>query len=272
MKRVPLVVANWKMNHTASQAAEFAQRLRPLLAPFAREIGTALEVAIAPAYPALDRLGQALAGSGIVLAAQDVHEASAGAFTGEVALPMLEELGCRFVLIGHSERRQHFGDDDARVLAKLERLLASDVCAVLCVGETLAEREAGAVASVLARQLGDPIHRVAASGQAPERALVVAYEPIWAIGTGRVATPELARAAHGEIRRLLVAGLGEGDQGGRGGERVRILYGGSLKPANARSLFEQPDVDGALVGGASLDPGDFSSIVSTCRETQLERS
>ncbi len=266
MRRVPLVVANWKMNHTASQAAGFAGRLRPLLAPFAGELGRRLEVAIAPAFPALERLGQALAGSGIALAAQDVHEAAAGAFTGEVALSMLEDLGCRHVLIGHSERRQLFGDDDARVLAKLERLLTSEVCAVLCVGETLAEREAGAVTSVLARQLIEPIRRVAASGRPPERALVVAYEPVWAIGTGRVATPELARAAHGEIRRLLVAGLGPA------GERVRILYGGSLKPANARSLLEQPDVDGALVGGASLDPGDFSSIVSICRETQLERT
>ncbi len=266
MKRVPLVVANWKMNHTATQAAEFASRLRPLLAPFAGEIGVRFEVAIAPAFPALDRLGKALAGTGVVLAAQDLHEAPSGAFTGEVALSMLEDLGCRYVLVGHSERRQLFGDSEARILAKLERLLASDVGAVLCVGETLAEREAGAVANVLERQLVEPIRRVAASSRPPERALVVAYEPVWAIGTGRVATPELARAAHGEIRRLLVEGLGQG------GERVRILYGGSLKPTNARSLLAQPDVDGALVGGASLDPGDFSSIVSTCRETQLERS
>lgn len=266
MKRVPLVVANWKMNHTARSAAEFEARLRPLLAPFADQIGARFEVAIAPAFPALDRLGRLLAGSGIALAAQDVHEAESGAYTGEVSLAMLADLDCRFVLIGHSERRQLFAEGDDRVLAKLDRLLSSDVAALLCVGETLAEREGDLLEHVLARQLEEPIRRVAAASRPPEQALVVAYEPVWAIGTGRVATPDLARAAHAEIRRLLVAGLGPA------GDRVRILYGGSLKPANARSLLEQPDIDGALVGGASLDPVDFSSIVSICRETQLERS
>jgi triosephosphate isomerase (TIM) len=266
MKPVPLVVANWKMNHTATRAAEFADRLRPLLAPIAGELGSRFEVAIAPAFPALERLGRALAGSGVSLAAQNLHEASAGAFTGEVSLAMLEDLDCRFVLVGHSERRQSFGESDQRIAAKLERVLPSKLCAVLCIGETLAEREAGALASVLERQLADPIRLVAASGRPPGDSLVVAYEPVWAIGTGRVATPDLAQAAHAEIRRRLISRLGQG------GEQVRILYGGSVKPANARSLLEQPDVDGALVGGASLDPGDFSSIVSTCRETQLERS
>lgn len=266
MRRVPLVVANWKMNHTARAAEEFAAALRPLIAPFADEIGSRLEVAIAPAFPALDRLGQALSGSGIALAAQNVHEADSGAFTGEVSLAMLADLGCRLVLIGHSERRHLFGETDERVLAKLDRLLASELGAILCVGETLAEREGGQLGRVLARQLEEPIRRVAASARPPERSLVVAYEPVWAIGTGRVATPDLARAAHAEIRSHLVAGLGPA------GERVRILYGGSLKPANARSLLEQPDIDGALVGGASLDPVDFSSLVSICRETQRERS
>ena len=266
MRRIPLVVGNWKMNHTATQAAEFANQLRPQLAPFAAEIGSRLEVALAPAYPALERLGEALTGSGVVLAAQNLHESASGAFTGEVSLAMLEDLSCRYVLIGHSERRHSFGDSDLRITAKLERVLPSSVCAVLCIGETLAERDAGAVAEVLERQLAPPIRRVAESGLPAGASFVVAYEPVWAIGTGRVATPDLAQAAHAQIRRLLVAGLG------KEGERVRILYGGSLKPANARSLLEQPDVDGALVGGASLDPNDFSSIVSTCRETQLERS
>lgn len=265
MKRVPLVLGNWKMNHTASRAAEFASQLRPRLAPFAAEIGSRIEVAIAPAFPALERLAHALVGSGIALAAQNLHEAAAGAFTGEVSLAMLEDLGCRYVLIGHSERRQSFGDTDLRIAAKLERVLPSRVCAVVCVGETLAEREAGHVEAVLERQLEVPIQSVARSGRPAGASFVVAYEPVWAIGTGRVATPELAEAAHAQIRRRLVSGLGpEGD-------RVRILYGGSLKPENARSLLERPDVDGALVGGASLDPNDFSSIVSTCRETHLER-
>ena len=268
MSRVPLVVANWKMNHTARDAAEFAERLRPLLTPFARELGSRLEVAIAPAFPALDRLGRALENSGVALAAQNLHEASSGAFTGEVSLAMLEDLGCRYVLVGHSERRQSFGESDERIAAKLERVLASDVRPILCVGETLAERDGGAVGRVLARQLEAPIRLCAAAlaKSAPQAAspLVVAYEPIWAIGTGRVATPEAAQTAHAEIRRLLVEGLGEA------GMRTRILYGGSLKPSNARSLLEQPDIDGALVGGASLDPNDFASIVSTCLETRLE--
>lgn len=268
MRRVPLVVANWKMNQTASEAARFAERLRPLLASVADALGSGVEVAIAPAFPALDRLGRALEKTGIALAAQNLHEAASGAFTGEVSAAMLEDLGCRYVLVGHSERRQGCGETDDRITAKLAAVLASGLGPVLCVGETLAEREAGAVRPVLARQLEAPIrlYAEAVSKRTARSAspLVVAYEPVWAIGTGRVATPETAAAAHAEIRRLLAKGLGEA------GMRTRILYGGSVKPSNARSLFEQGDIDGALVGGASLDPNDFASIVSTCLETRLE--
>ena len=268
MRRVPLVVGNWKMNHTASEAAGFAERLRPLLARVAGELGSGVEVALAPAFPALDRLGRALENSGVALAAQNLHEAASGAFTGEVSLAMLEDLGCRYVLVGHSERRQAFGESDERIADKLERVIASRIRPILCVGETLVEREAGAVSRVLARQLEAPIRLYAdalAKGASQTASpLVVAYEPVWAIGTGRVATPETAEAAHAEIRHLLVERLGEA------GMPIRILYGGSLKPSNARSLFEQPDIDGALVGGASLDPNDFTSIVSTCLETRLE--
>jgi len=292
MKRIPLVVGNWKMNHTATDAAAYAARLRPLLAPVAAALrpsvgrapragsqgAPALEVAIAPPFPVLERLGRALDGTGVALAAQDCHEEPAGAFTGSVSAAMLEDAGCRYVLIGHSERRQREGESDARIARKLERLAGSSVRPILCVGETLAERDAGQLAAVLARQLAAPVAQLAARGVGAASdaagdatggggpALVVAYEPVWAIGTGRVATPETAQAAHAEIRRLLTAGAGEA------GKRVRILYGGSLKPGNARSLLEQPDVDGALVGGASLDPSDLASIVSTCFETQRERS
>ncbi|MEZ4330738.1 MAG: triose-phosphate isomerase [Myxococcota bacterium] len=269
MNRVPLVVANWKMNLTASQAAVFANRLAPLLAPHATDIDAGrLDVAIAPAFPALDRLRHALGGSPVALAAQDVHEAAEGAYTGEVSLAMLEDLGCRYVLVGHSERRQLFGESDERVAAKLAAVLESSICPILCVGETLAEREAGRVEAVLERQLAGPIERfaqrTAARATAPPPALVVAYEPVWAIGTGRVATPATAQAAHATIRHRLEGALGPR------GSAIRILYGGSVKPDNARSLIEQPDIDGALVGGASLDPEHFASIVSTCRETQLE--
>jgi len=272
MKRVPLVVANWKMNHTASDAAAYAGRLRARLSPLGSGLDAGLEagieVAVAPAFPVLDRLGRALAGSGIALAAQDLHEESSGAFTGEVSLPMLEELGCRYVLVGHSERRQLYGDGDERVARKLERALGSAVRPILCVGETLSERESGQVEAVLARQLEAPIRTLSSSAGRPDAALacalVIAYEPVWAIGTGRVATPEIAQNAHQAIRRLLARALGDA------GDPIRILYGGSLKPSNARSLLEQPDVDGALVGSASLDPLDFARIVSTCRETRLE--
>jgi triosephosphate isomerase (TIM) len=275
MKRLPLVVANWKMNHTASQARDFAVRLLALLSsgphaadPRADAADRRVEVAIAPAFPALESLGRALAGSEVTLAAQDVHEAASGAFTGEVSAAMLEDLGCRYVLIGHSERRQHFGESDERIAAKLARVAQTSLCPILCVGESAQERAAGELGDVLERQLRAPLRQLSArideAGRAP--ALVVAYEPVWAIGTGRVATPEIAQAAHFEIRRRLVAGLGGA------GESIRILYGGSLKPANAPGLLALPDVDGALVGGASLDPGDFACIVSACRETRLEPS
>lgn len=272
MTRAALVVANWKMNMTATQAAEFAARLRPLLAPVANELATGqLEIAVAPPFPALERLGRALAGSGVVLAAQDVHEAESGAFTGEVARAMLDDLDCRYVLIGHSERRQHFGDDEARVVAKLERVLTaatSGLRAILCVGETLAEREAGRLTSVLARQLSGPlalIQRLRAAGTiAPEARLALAYEPVWAIGTGRVATPEIAQAAHAEIRRILVERLGSAGAG------VRILYGGSVKASNAKALLAENDIDGALVGGASLDPTEFAEIVACRRPFRME--
>lgn len=270
MRRRPLVVANWKMNHTASEARDFAARLRPLLAGMRRageSTDAQVEIAIAPAFPALESLARALAGAGIALAAQDVHEAVSGAYTGEVSASMLEDLDCRYVLIGHSERRQHGGESDARIAAKLARVADTSLCPILCVGESAAEREAGQLGDVLARQLEAPLSQLSARpARHPAGALVLAYEPIWAIGTGRVATPEIAQAAHAEIRRRLVAGLGAA------GESIRILYGGSLKPANAPGLLALPDVDGALVGGASLDPGDFASIVSACRETRLERS
>ncbi|MBK7947778.1 MAG: triose-phosphate isomerase [Deltaproteobacteria bacterium] len=270
MNRPPLVVANWKMNHTATDAAAFAERLVPELVPSARALSTGrLEVAIAPAFPALERLGRALAGSGVRLAAQNVHESTAGAFTGEVSAAMLEDLDCRFVLIGHSERRALFGDLDARIAAKLDRVLASRLSPILCIGETLAEREADQLEHVLDRQLEAPIallrSRIEAGAESPRPAIAIAYEPVWAIGTGRVATSEIAQQAHVAIRRRLEAGLAPA-----AGQQIRILYGGSVKPDNARSLLALPDVDGALVGGASLDPLQFASIVSTCRETRLE--
>jgi len=253
----PLIVANWKMNRMPSQAPVFVERFVTALGPGARDLGRRVDIAIAPAFPALDRLGQALARHPIDLAAQNVHPEPEGAFTGEVSASMLRDLGCVYVLTGHSERRQIFGEDDADVAARTHRLVEYDLRPILCVGETLAEREAGTTLEVVERQLSSVL------GKAPDglaARLVVAYEPVWAIGTGRTATPEIAQEVHASIRETLLACLGE-----TGGE-TRILYGGSVKPDNARELMAQPDVNGALVGGASLDPDAFAKIALACLE------
>ncbi len=250
--RMTLIAANWKMNLPASEAATWAERFLPLLEARAGDLDRQVEVAIAPAHPALDRLGRALRGSGVHLAAQNLHPEASGAFTGEVSLAMLEDLGCDFVLIGHSERRHLFGEDDEFIAAKARRLETSRIGAILCIGETLDERDADRTLPVVERQLAAVLD---ATGTGFASRLVVAYEPVWAIGTGRTATPGIAQTVHASIRRTLVDRLG--DQG----RRIRILYGGSVKPSNAKELLSQPDVDGALVGGASLDPHSFAEIV-----------
>jgi triosephosphate isomerase len=258
MSRIPLLVANWKMNLDASEASGFARALGELLAPVRADLGQRFEVAIAPAYPALDRLGQALKGSGIGLAAQNVHAEPSGAFTGEVSTSMLEDLGCQYALIGHSERRQMLGETDLDIQAKARRLEESPIAPILCVGETLEERETGSTLEIVALQL-----EIALDGASHGLAsrLVVAYEPVWAIGTGRTATPEIAQTVHAAIRKTLFARLGSI------ASDTRILYGGSVKPSNARELLSQPDVDGALVGGASLDPESFAKIALASLET-----
>ncbi|HIF91980.1 MAG: triose-phosphate isomerase [Myxococcales bacterium] len=258
MNRIPLLVANWKMNLNAGEAAKFARAFRELIAPARADLGQRFEIAIAPAYPALDRLGQALEGSGIGLAAQNVHAEPSGAFTGEISISMLEDLGCRYALIGHSERRRIFGETDLAIQAKAKRLEESPVAPILCVGETLGEREAGSTLEIVARQLDTALDG-ASHGLASR--LVVAYEPIWAIGTGRTATPEIAQTVHAAIRKTLIARLGSI------ASDTRILYGGSVMPSNARELLSQSDVNGALVGGASLDPESFAKIALASLET-----
>lgn len=249
----PFVCANWKMNLTPSAAAEWARTfLGTEAATTALASGAeGVEAAIAPSFPALDRLGSALAGTPVKLAAQNFHPAESGAFTGEVSLAMLEDLGCRYILIGHSERRQLFGEQDDDVAVKAERLIESPLTPIVCVGETLDEREADATLDVVERQLSAVLERANGLGDS----MVVAYEPVWAIGTGRTATPEIARAVHAAIRKTLTDHLGA-----LAGE-IRILYGGSVTPSNAGDLLSQPDIDGALVGGASLDPEAFAAIL-----------
>jgi triosephosphate isomerase len=245
--RRPIVAANWKMYKTVREAEAFVAAFLPRVAAV-RDV----EIVLAPPFTALAAVGAKLAGGAVVLAAQNVNPEKQGAFTGEVSPAMLAELGCRYGIVGHSERRALYGEDDALVARKAEALLAHGIRPIVCVGETLEQREQGRSSAVVSAQLAGSLARVPA-----ERAdeLVVAYEPVWAIGTGRTATPELAQEVHAVIRRQLHARFGSG------ADRIRIQYGGSVKPENAASLLAQPDIDGALVGGASLEAESFARIV-----------
>ncbi|MEW6486606.1 MAG: triose-phosphate isomerase [Thermodesulfobacteriota bacterium] len=245
--RIPLIAGNWKMHKTAAEAVSLAQGV----AARVRDL-SGVEAAVAPPFTALHAVGQALAGSSVRLAAQNAHWEPQGAFTGEISLPMLRDLGVRYVILGHSERRQLFGETDEAVGRKAAATLEAGLTPILCVGETLEERDAGAAAAVVERQLTAALRPL---GAGTGRALVIAYEPVWAIGTGRTATAAQAQEMHGRIRSLLAALRGAGEAG-----ETRLLYGGSVKPDNAGELMAQPDVDGALVGGASLDAETFASI------------
>lgn len=244
--RVPMIAGNWKMYRTAREAAQTIRTLRGLVADV-----TDVDVVVCPPFTALPAALEAASGSRIALGAQDCHWEKEGAFTGEVAVPMLADLGCSHVIVGHSERRQYFGETDATVDRKVEAVLAHGLTCIGCLGEMLQEREAGQTLQVLERQLrgGFACHL-----HSPR--LVIAYEPVWAIGTGRTATPAQAQEAHGFLRGLVAAVAGADVAAG-----IRILYGGSVKPDNIAALMAQPDVDGALVGGASLDPSSFARIV-----------
>ena len=246
--RTPIFVANWKMHMTAAEAVAFAEAFLP------RVGGTSgVEIAIAPPFTALDRLARALAGSNVGLAAQNVNPEPEGAFTGEIAPGMLAELGCRYAIVGHSERRTYYGESDAYVANKAAALFSANITPIVCVGESLEERESGRTIDVVAAQLAGSLALVP---EARAAEAVIAYEPIWAIGTGRTATPETAQQVHAFVRERLRARFGAA-----AGDAIRIQYGGSVKPENVDDLMAQPDIDGALVGGASLDPTAFSRIV-----------
>jgi triosephosphate isomerase len=252
MSRRKLVAGNWKMHGTAPSNTALVRGILEGLKGF-----EAADVAVCPPYPYLALVGSLLSGSRMALGAQDVCEKTGqGAFTGEVSGQMLVENGCSFAIVGHSERRQFFDDTDARVAAKFQAAQSAGLTPILCVGETLAEREASQTETVLGRQLKAV---VAAAGVKAFDKAVVAYEPVWAIGTGKTATPEQAQAAHAFLRERLAA------DDAIIARRLRILYGGSVKPDNAAVLFAQPDVDGGLIGGASLDIQQFLSI---CRAAQ----
>ncbi|MBL0714291.1 MAG: triose-phosphate isomerase [Desulfosarcina sp.] len=246
--RTPFIAGNWKMYKTGTEAAETARSLNNLIAGI-----SGVDVMIAPPFTALGSVFDALQGSSIALGAQNLHWESEGAFTGEIAPGMIKAAGCRYAIIGHSERRHLFGETDQDVNRKVLAALAAGLAPVLCIGETEAEREAGQTFSVLDKQVRLGLENV--SLQKPGD-LVVAYEPVWAIGTGKTATRDQAQEVHAFIRDLLRKFYDE-----QVAEATRILYGGSVKPNNIADLMRMNDIDGALVGGASLEPETFAQIV-----------
>ena len=244
--RTPVIAGNWKMYKTARQAAETIRSLADLVKGV-----QGVEVVICPPFTALAAAVEAAKGSPVAIGAQDCYWEKEGAFTGQVAVPMIADLGCSHCIVGHSERRQFFGETDATVDKKIEAVLANGLNCIACVGETLAEREAGQTFAVLGRQVRNGLSRHLTSAH-----LVIAYEPVWAIGTGKTATPVQAQEAHAFIRQVVAEAASP-----EAAKAVRILYGGSVKPDNIATLMAQPDVDGGLVGGASLDAASFAKIV-----------
>jgi triosephosphate isomerase (TIM) len=249
--REPLVAGNWKMNKTEAEAEEFIQALLPRVAT-----ADGVEVAVCVPYTDLRAIVDSTRGSRVEVYAQNMHELESGAFTGEVSAAMLAEIGVHGVVLGHSERREHFGETDRALALKVPAALAAGLAPILCVGESESEREAEETERKLRHQIGDDLARIGAEELAK---IVIAYEPIWAIGTGAVATPEQAQEAIAFIRALIA------DRDAVAAEHVRILYGGSVNADNAAELLALPDVDGALVGGASLDAGSFAQIVAAAR-------
>jgi triosephosphate isomerase (TIM) len=246
--RRKLIAANWKMYKTPEQTREFFRDFLPLVSQHDRD-----EIVVCPPFVNLTAAVEASRGTGIGIGGQNMYWEKEGAFTGEISSGMLLALGCTHVIIGHSERRQYFGETDDTVNQKLKAALEAGLTPIVCVGEVLEEREAGLTEDVLRRQCLRAFHAI--SGRKAGK-LVIAYEPVWAIGTGKTATPQLASEAHQLIRSEAGKALGEDLA-----NNLRILYGGSVKPDNAKSLMSEEEIDGALVGGASLDPKSFAAIV-----------
>lgn len=248
--RIPLIAGNWKMHKTIAEAVELVEALLRGLSdtPLADR-----EVLVCPPYTALHALSPLLQDTPIDLGAQDVFYADQGAYTGAISPIMLRDLGCTYVIVGHSERRQYFGEDDTVVNRKVHAALRHNLRPILCVGETKPQRDAGQAAAIVVGQVRAGLAQISAAALAD---LVIAYEPVWAIGTGDTATPEDAQAMHATIRRTLAELYGSAVA-----EQVRIQYGGSVKPDNVDELMAQPDIDGALVGGASLQAASFLRIV-----------
>jgi len=246
--RTPLMAGNWKMYKTAGQTSEFFLAFSPLVAGV-----SGVDIVICAPFVNLPAAVAAATGSAIGIGAQDVFWLKEGAYTGEVSAPMLADIGCKWVIVGHSERRQYFHETNETVLKKTIAALDAGLTPIVCVGERLEEREAGATESVLGTQC---THGIRGLESAQFARIVIAYEPVWAIGTGKTATPEIAESAHAFLRAQMEDAFGAAAAGA-----CRILYGGSVKPDNVKGLMAQPNIDGALVGGASLEPASFASIV-----------
>ncbi len=248
-KRRPILAGNWKMNMTATQARDLASKLVPLVANAKDR-----EIVLGPPFTSLAAVAEVIKGTDIGLSAQNLHWEDKGAFTGEISADMLLDSGCKYVIIGHSERRQYFGETDETVNKKVKQALKKGLLPIVCVGETLAEREAGKLTDIISRQVTGGLKDVSAGDM---KKIVIAYEPVWAIGTGKTATPEQANEVHalirGKVRSLYNTDIAEG---------LRIQYGGSVTPENVSQLMAKPDIDGALVGGASLKPESFAALVN----------
>jgi triosephosphate isomerase len=249
--RKPFIAGNWKLNNTIAEAEELIQGLLPRVGDVED-----VDVVVAPSFLALQAAVDSARGSAVQVYAQNMHEKDSGAFTGEVSAPMLSEIDVQGVILGHSERRQYFGETDRALQLKVPRALEAGLIPILCVGETEEEREQGDTERRLRHQVQEGLEKVPVEQLST---VVVAYEPIWAIGTGLTATPEQAQETCGFVRAL-VQGFDK-----EAGNAVRVLYGGSLKPDNAAEILGQPDIDGALVGGASLDAASFAAIVEAAR-------
>lgn len=243
-----LIAGNWKMNKTRPEAVALAEEIVSGYGPVA-----GVDVAICPPAPCLDAVGAVVGNSGIKVGAQNVHAAEAGAYTGEVSAGMLRSVGCRYVIVGHSERRQYFGESDGDVNAKARRTIEYGMVPIVCVGEHLEQRESGKAEDVVRAQVLGALDGITVGDPT---GLVIAYEPVWAIGTGVTASPGQAQEMHAFIRQLLIGSLGDVGSG------IDILYGGSMKPNNASELLSQGDVNGGLIGGASLDAASFAAIIA----------
>jgi len=247
--RTPVIAGNWKLFKTIAESVALVNELKPLVAN-----SHGVEIVVAPVFTALSRVSDAVAGSDIKVAAQDCYWEEEGAFTGEVAPKLLKDAGCSHVIIGHSERRQYFGETDLTVNKKTGAAIAAGLTAIVCVGESLAERESDQTFSVIETQVQGGLGGLAADSFTQ---VVIAYEPVWAIGTGKTASDDQAQEVHAFIRQLIVRMFDQSVA-----DAVRILYGGSVKPDNVKLLMAQPDIDGALVGGASLKAESFAAIVA----------